>query len=327
MARPPAHLVVGPVELLVRRKGEAILDELRAEVGDVEVVDLRASELKDVGLPDLRTASLFGGFRAVVIREAEALPAPSAAGLLEVLQGPLPDAALVLLASGTKAIQKLAKRIDELGGKVEVAPPREWEERAWQQLVTDELRRHGRKGDRAAVEALLRHTGFDVGTIAEKVAQLAAIAPAGAITAEQVDEVVVGHGSRGSFAVADAVCDRDPAAAVRLLRGCVEAGDHPVVVLGALVHRLRSLAAVASGTPPRSVGLAVSPAQAGRLKRVRANFGPGELTEAFQQLAAADLEIKSGDLDAAFAVERAVVAIATRGATPVPAPDRPILRR
>lgn len=327
MARPSAYLVTGSEELLVRRTAERILDEVRAEVGEVEVVDLRASELKDEGLPDLRTASLFGGFRALVIREAEALPAPVAGALVEVLESPLAEAVVLLLASGTRSIQKLAKRVGDLGGRVEVAPPREWEERAWKQLVTDELARHGRKGDATAVAALLQHTGFDVSTIAEKVAQVAATAPAGKVTAEHVDEVVVGHGSRGSFAVADAMCDRDPGAAARLLRGCVEAGDHPVVVLGALVHRLRSLAAVASGVAPRSVGLSLSPAQAGRLKKVRANFGPGELTQAFQHLAAADLEIKSGDLDAAFAVERAVLAIATPGGSPVPAPDRPILRR
>jgi hypothetical protein len=45
---------------------------------------------------------------------------------------------------------------------------------------------------------------------------------------------------------------------------------------------------------------------------VRRNFGPGELTGAYAALAAADAEIKGGELPASLVIERAVVAVATR---------------
>jgi hypothetical protein len=82
--------------------------------------------------------------------------------------------------------------------------------------------------------------------------------------------------------------------------------------LGALAYRLRSIVAVAGGLDGKAVGLNISPGQARRLRAVRRNFGPGELTGAYAALAAADAEIKGGELPASLVIERAVVAVATR---------------
>jgi DNA polymerase III subunit delta len=309
------YLLTGPEELLLRRAADGLLEELRSEAGgDLDVTEVRASELKDGGFPDLRTGSLFGGARAVVVREAQELPAELSRSLAAELDGTPPDATVILLATGTQRILTLAKRVKAAGGRVDIAPPKDWEDRKWQLLVADELRRHGRSADDEAVAALLGHAGFDVGTVAEKVAQVAAAAPPGRITAEQVEAVVVGHGSRGSFAVADAMCQRRPGEALTLLRGVLEAGDDPVMVLGALTYRIRSLVAVAGRVAPKSIGLSLSPAMARRMEGVRRNFGPGELTAAYRTLAEADLEIKGGELPPAVAVERAVLKIATPAA-------------
>jgi DNA polymerase-3 subunit delta len=308
---PPVRLLVGPEELLLRRAADIVLDELR-DGDSLDLTDLRASELKDGELPDLRTGSLFGEPRAVLIREAQDLPTEAAASLLAELDGTPPDATVILLASGTARIQKLAAKVKALGGRTDVVPPKEWDAKGWSLLVVEEFRRHKRAADVPAVNAILTHAGLDVAAIVEKVAQVVATAPAGKIGAAHVEAVVVGHGSRGSFAVADAMCDRNPTQALELLSGVLESGDDPVMVLGALAYRLRSIVAVAGQLDPKSVGLNVSPGQARRLQAVRRNFGPGELTAAYSTLARADLEIKSGELPARFILERAVVAVATR---------------
>lgn len=308
---PPVRLLVGPEELLLRRAADVVLDELRGS-GTLDVTDVRAVELKDEALPDLRTGSLFGEPRAVLIRDAQELPAHVASALLAELDGTPPDATVILLASGTGKIQKLAAKIKSLGGRTDVGPPREWDAKAWSLLVVEELRRHRRTAEPGAVAALLAHAGLDVATIAEKVSQVAAAAPPGTITAEHVESLVVGHGSRGSFAVADAMCDRNPTQALELLSGVLESGDDPVMVLGALAYRLRSIVAVTGRLDPKAAGLNITPGQARRLQAVRRNFGPGELTDAYATLARADLEIKSGELPARFIIERAVVSIATR---------------
>jgi DNA polymerase-3 subunit delta len=307
----PMRLLVGPEELLLRRAADVVLEELRAG-GALDLVDVRANELPDDGLPDLRTGSLFGDPRAVLIRNAQELPAAISTALLAELEGPPPDATVVLLASGTAKITKLATKIKALGGRTDVLPPKEWDTKAWSLLVVDEFRRHNRAANPAAVNAILAHAGLDVAGIAEKVAQVAAGSPPGTVTGEQVDALVVGHGSRGSFAVADAMCERNPTQALELLSGVLDSGDDPVMVLGALAYRLRSLVAVAGRLEPKSVGLNITPGQARRLQGVRRNFGPGELTAAYAELAGADREIKGGQLPARFILERAVVRVATR---------------
>jgi DNA polymerase-3 subunit delta len=305
------YLFAGPEELLLRRAAERLLGELREEAGDLDVVDLRAAELADGGLPDLRTASLFGTPRAVLVRGAQELPAAMRAALLAELDGPPPETTVILLATATGPIQGLARRIKALGGRIDVLPPKEWESAAWKRLVADEFRIHKRAAEADAIEAILAHAGLDVATITEKVAQACATAPKGSITAAHVENVVVGHGSRGSFAVADAMCERDPTLALSLLRGVLSSGDHPVMVLGALAYRLRSIVAVAAKLDAKSVGLSISAGQARRLQRLRRNFGPGELTRAYRTLAAADVAIKSGELPGDLILEQAVLEIAT----------------
>lgn len=309
--RPPIYLLTGPEELLVRRAADRILGELRAESGDLDLTDLRASELGEDGLPDLRTGSLFGTPRAVLVREAQELSAAVSGALLAAVEGSPPEATVILLATGTGRIQKLARRVKALGGRVDVAPPPDWKTAEWERLINDEFRYRGRTADRTAVAAILERAGTDVAAIAEKVAQVAATAAAGTVTGEHVEAVVVGHGNRGSFAVADAMCDRRPGEALTLLRGVLESGDDPVMVLGALAYRLRSIVAVAGNLDNDATGLRLSQGQRRHLDRARRNFGPGELTRAYQTLAAADVEIKSGDLPPAFVLERAVVAVAT----------------
>src|SRR5680860_29098 len=157
MSRPPAYLFVGPEELLLRRAADRLLAELRDELGELELTELRASELPDGQLPDLRTGSLFGSPRVVVVREAEALPADTGKALARELEGSPPDATVVLLASATGRLQQLAKVIKAAGGRIDVVPPREWAIKEWQSLVAAEFRHHGRTADAgAAVVAELR---------------------------------------------------------------------------------------------------------------------------------------------------------------------------
>jgi DNA polymerase III subunit delta len=328
VTRPPAYLVTGPEHLLVRRTADRILAELAEEAGgDLDVTEVRGSDLGEENLPDLRTASLFAAPRAYVVRDAHLLPKVAARALQREVDDRTATATIVLLSSQTKAILALAKAVKEAGGRIDVAPPKEWEEKAWRRLVVDEFRLHQRVPDEEAVDAVLDAAGLSVNAIAEKVAQAATAGERGGpVTRAQVEQVVVGHGSRGGFAVADAMCERNPAEALRLLRGCLEAGDHPVMVLGALTYKMRQLIAVAAGVDGKAVGITVSRPQASRLQQLRNRFGPGELTAAMQHLAACDLEIKSGDLDPAFAVERAVLGIASTDRLPVPDPDRAILR-
>lgn len=328
MSRPSAYLFTGSEYLLVRRAADRLLAELTKDAGgELDVTEVHGSDLGEDNLPDLRTESLFAVPRAYVVRDAHLLPKVAARALQHEIERDTAAATIVLLSSGTKGIMGLAKVIKAGGGRVDTAPPKEWETDAWQRLVTDEFARHGRRATQDASDALLDASGFSINVIAEKVAQAAVGGdPAAEVTREQVEQVVVGHGSRGSFAVADAMCAREPTQALTLLRGCLDAGDHPVMILSALTYKMRQLIAVAAGIEGKEVGLSLSRPQRLRLQAVRSLFGPGELTVAMQHLAACDVEIKSGDMDPTLAIERAVLGVASAERLPVPRPDRAILR-
>lgn len=305
------YLFTGSEELLLRRAATRLLDELRAE-GPLEIVDVRAVELREHGVPDLRTGSLFGDRRAVLIRDAQELPADIAASLAAELDGQPLEAVVILLATGTGRIVTLARQIKAAGGRIDVAPPRDWEDRRWENLVREEFGQHNRRAAPEAVAAILSHAGLNVAQIAEKVSQVVAAAGNGTISEADVERAVVGHGSRGSFAVADAMCERQPAKALELLRGVLETGSDPIMVLGALVYRVRSILAVAGKVDPKEVGLRISGGQVRHLQAARRNFGPGELTRAMRTLADADVLLKSGDVPPELVIERAVVQVATR---------------
>lgn len=310
MAPPvPVHVLAGDDELLLQRALERLLAQLRADRPDTHVEQVDGSQL--AGLPELRTASLFGGTRAVVVRDADRLSGGALDEVLAYLEAPDTGSVLVLVAESTDRRQRLFKRAQATGARIEmVRAPRPWDQRAWEQLVETELRRLDRDPDPAAVAAILAHAGTDAATIASKCAQVAAATPpSGRISPAQVEAVVEGHGNRGAFPVADAVADRDPAAAILALRGALDGGEQPLAVLGAIAFRLRQLLQVRGGASPDEAG--VSPAHHRHLLRSARRFSPGELPWCHDRLCRADLDLKGSDLPGDLTLEIAVIELAT----------------
>lgn len=312
--RAPVYLITGDDELLLQRELERLLTEIRAVEPQLEVALVESGEVTE--LPELRTASLFGGMRCVVVRGAENLTGSLAAQVGAYLGAPVPSSTLVLVARGTGRIRSLAQRAATVGQRIEVTAPKAWATREWEALVESELQRLGRSADPPAIRALLDHAGTDAATLASKCNQVAAATPEGArVTARDVERVVEGHGNRGSFAVADAVAERAPADALVVLQGAMEAGEAPLAVLGAITFRLRQLLQVASGASAKDMG--ISPGQHRRLEALVRRFEPGELAWCQDRAARADLELKGSDLPSDLLLQLAVLELAT-GRTPAP---------
>ncbi|MGH3443226.1 MAG: hypothetical protein ACRDUY_14540, partial [Nitriliruptorales bacterium] len=113
----------------------------------------------------------------------------------------------------------------------------------------------------------------------------------------------------GGFALADAIAERDPAAALVALRGAVEAGQDPLALMGAITYRMRQLLQVRGGAGPEEAGM--SKGQHRHVERAAARFGPGELAWCHDRLARTDLELKSSPLPPDLVLEVAVVELAT----------------
>jgi DNA polymerase III subunit delta len=304
----PLILLVGDDDLLLQRELERQLTSLREQDPELEVDLHDVSEIDH--LPELRTASLFGGRTCVVLRGVEQLTGDLKAEVEAYAASPSDDAVLVLVALGAGKVQKLAKLAKERDARVDVKTPPDWEERSWQRLVGEEFRRLGRKADATAITAILAHAGQDPGTIASKVASVAgANAQVATITAEHVDATVEGHGRVSGFAIADAVAERDPAAALVALRGALASGEAPLALLGAVTFRFRQLLRVRSGAPPKEAG--VSPGQHRRLKTLAGAFNPGELAWCHDRLAQLDVDLKGSELPDELVLELGILQVAT----------------
>lgn len=299
-------LLKGDDDLLLQRALEDVLAELRADHGGLEVEIMEVGEAG--GLPELRTASLFGGRSCVVLRGAEGLTGDLREEVAAYLDDPSEQATLVVVANGTGRIRTIVRRAEEAGRVVEVRRPRDWDDDAWRRLVGRELARLDREGTTAALEAIREHAGHDAAAIASKVGQVAAATEEGAtVEVADVEAVVEGHGRVSGFAIADAVADRDPAATLVALRGALEAGEAPLALLGSVAYRFRQLVQVRGGVRPERM----SSGQFRRLQGIARGFHPGELAACVDRLARTDVELKGSDLPDELILELALLEVAT----------------
>lgn len=318
-------LYSGPSSIAISR---AVQDKV-ASLGpadEVMVTDVHGSEIKEGQFPDLRTQDLFGAPRCVIIRQADQMNAALGNVLnADISAGDL-AATLILTAQKALSSRKLTKTIKDLGGYIELAVPKEIDGNAWHQLVVDEFRRVGLQPDQDAIGAIIETAGYNLDIISQKVAQVKVGVSGPQVTGEDVTDLVVGHGSRGAFVLADHMVAGEVEAALKALRGCFEAGLEPLTILGALTFKVRQLVTVATGISQAEGGVYIPAAQRRQLMAVRSRFLPGEMTKMVSHLAACDLEIKSGDLGPHAALERCVMSIASSPLWPVPNPQREILR-
>jgi DNA polymerase III subunit delta len=304
----PVLLIAGDDDLLLQRELEQQLSDLRSQDPEL-VVDVRdVAELDQ--LPELRTTSLFGGRTCVVLRGVETLSGDLKAEVEAYVGAPSDEAVLVLVARGTGKIQRIAKAAKAAGERVDVKAPADWDDRGWDRLVGEEFRRLSRKADATAIAAIRTHAGNQPATIASQVASVCAAAPdAVTLTAEHVEAVVEGHGRASGFAVADAIAERSPSAALVALRGALDAGEAPLALLGAIAFRTRQLLLVRSGASPKEAGM--STGQHRRLQSLAATFNPGELAWCHERVATLDLELKGSDLPDDLLLEVGVIELAT----------------
>lgn len=300
-------LIAGDDDLLLHRHVERWVDQARSDDPDIDVNLYDVTEIDH--LPELRTTSLFGGRSCMILRGVEQVSGTLKQELEQYLQQPSADATLVLIARGVGKIQKIAKLAAEHGERMDVKKPADWDDRAWQTLIAAEFERLGRTTDVGALVAIKAHAGTDTAAIASQVASVDAVTPRSQpVTAADVEAVVEGQGRTSGFAVADAVAERDPAAALVALRGALAAGEAPLALLGALVFRSRQLLQVRAGASARDAGM--SPGQHRRAQVLARKFGPGELAWCHDRLAQLDLELKGSELDDDLMLEVAVIELA-----------------
>jgi DNA polymerase-3 subunit delta len=331
----PAYLVAGEEDALVDRAIGLITQRvLRESGGPGEDFSLTRLDAKTSCAADVeaaaRTASLFGGRRLVILRDAQALRADDQTRLAKYLSQPVTTATLVVVVRGAgpdsrdpkrakaaKAARALKKAIEKGGGAV-VECPRP-KARDLPRVAEQVLEESGLSADRDGLFALIDAIGEDLGALWQAVDKLALYKGGqGQITSQDVSAVVADTRTQSVFDFIDAVAEGSLSKALGGVRRMVRDGDSALAILAHLSRHFRNLARVqalsARGESADAIRseLGVHPFVIKKSLQQSRRFQQRELADRLALLAAADREFKGGGLADSLALERLVVALCQR---------------
>ena len=236
-----AYLVVGSDEL----KRETAVRRLRSRVpADLADFNLDEFDAKSVEDPEVLVSSLqtlpFGAdFRLVIVHGAEALAKPVSEALVSYLVDPNPQSVLCLEAEKLAKNTRLYKAVAKVGPKsvVDCSPLKRWELPPY---VVRLASRRGLAMGTDAAEELVNRCGESTVMLDNQIATLAElVGQTGQITLADVEANVAQTAEVSPWAFADAVCERDAAKAMALLR--LMKAPSLVFLHSVLVGRLREL--------------------------------------------------------------------------------------
>lgn len=310
-AVPALVLITGPEQVIADRALAGVLDECREADPQLEVVRLAAGTYEAGALGLQVSPSLFGGAKAVVVRDLDEAPDELLEDLLAYLPAPEQDVTVVVTHKSGQRGKKVLDALRQARARVIEAPAIKTD-RDKTDFVAHEFRRAGRKATPEAVRALVEAVGRDVSELASACQQLVADTT-GVVDEQLVARYHAGKVEATGFRVADAAVAGDPGEALRLLRHAIASGVDPVPIVAVLAQQLRQLVKVGAAGRGRSADIArdlgMAPWQVDKARRGLSGWGPEGLATSIQAVALADFEVKGGGRDPVYAVERAILAM------------------
>jgi DNA polymerase-3 subunit delta len=310
----PIVLVLGPEDLLVERAVAAVVAAARLAHPATEIIEMQGAGYESGSLGVHASPSLFAEPRAVILAGLEDANDTLVTDLLAYLDEPPDDVTLVLCHRGGARAKKAVDAAREAGAQM-IDCPAIKSDRDKTDFVTREFRAAKRQVSPEAVRALVEAVGSDLRELASACAQLVADTT-GRVSAESVLLYHSGKVEATGFRVADAAVGGRTGEALELLRHALGTGLDPVPIVAVLASSLRTLAKVAAaGRTGRSadVGktLGLAPWQVDKARRQLSGWHPDGLARSIMAVAEADAAVKGGGRDPEYAVERAVVTVAS----------------
>ena len=314
MAMSSILLIHGGESVLADR---ALLQALSVR-SDFEKTVLDGGDLEPGRYGEAVAPSLFAEKRVVVIRDLQDVVVEVQEEIESLFESLDPNLHLIFVHKGGVKGKGLLDKIKKL--KPEVITCELIKKAADKEaFVREEFARHGRKISSDAISALVDATGSDTRELAAACSQIAFDTNAGkaVIDEEDISKYYQGRVEATGFDVADATLAGDPRSALVALRHALETGTDPIMIVSALTSSIRTLAKV-SGAPRNanafqlagSLGLA--PWQIDKARRQLQKWSPALIAFSVQELSRADVAIKGAEADPLYALERSVVAIASK---------------
>ncbi len=306
-------LVLGEEELLVERAIAGAVRAARKLDPDVERRESSAAGLSPMEFADLVAPSLFAEPRVVILRQAHESSKEVASAVAEYAGNPVDGVMLVVQHSGAARNKALADGLRKAGATVmtcnKLTRPAERIE-----FVRHEIRSARGTTTPEAVAALVDAVGSDLRELAAAASQL--VADTGGL----VDESAVrryhhGKAETSGFTIADLAMVGDVPASLEALRWATGVGYPMVLVADALADGVRTVAKVHGARPGNSYSLASElgmPAwKIDKARTVSRQWAEVGLSQAMAVVASLNADVKGQAVDADYAVEKAILDLAT----------------
>ena len=314
MAMNSILLIHGGESVLADR---ALLQALSVR-SDFEKTVLDGADLEPGRYGEAVAPSLFAEKRVVVIRDLQDVVVEVQEEIETLFESLDPNLHLIFVHKGGVKGKGLLDKIKKLKPEIITCEPIK-KAADKEAFVREEFARHGRKISSDAISALVDATGSDTRELAAACSQISFDTNAGkaVIDEEDIAKYYQGRVEATGFDVADATLAGDPRSALIALRHALETGTDPIMIVSALTSSIRTLAKV-SGAPRNanafqlagSLGLA--PWQIDKARRQLQKWSPALIAFSVQELSRADVAIKGAEADPLYALERSVVAIASK---------------
>ena len=314
MAMSSILLIHGGESVLADR---ALLQALSVR-SDFEKTVLDGADLEPGRYGEAVAPSLFAEKRVVVIRDLQDVVVEVQEEIESLFESLDPNLHLIFVHKGGVKGKGLLDKIKKLKPEIITCEPIK-KAADKEAFVREEFARHGRKISSDAISALVDATGSDTRELAAACSQISFDTNAGkaVIDEEDIAKYYQGRVEATGFDVADATLAGDPRSALIALRHALETGTDPIMIVSALTSSIRTLAKV-SGAPRNanafqlagSLGLA--PWQIDKARRQLSKWSPALIAFSVQELSRADVAIKGAEADPLYALERSVVAIASK---------------
>ena len=311
-------LITGNAEFLADRTRSRAVKAVTSEHPECEVAESSASGLQPGELAGLTSPSLFSDVSALVLTELQDLPDTAQSELLAYAADPSPDIAVVLVHGGGNKGKGLLDKLRKTSSVSEVRLEQPKYERDYASWVFKEVRDLGARIDEEAATLLVASVGQDLRALGGAADQLVSNLDRGvAIDAPLVRQYFGGRADVRGYDIANAAIDGRISVALEQARWAETAKVAPVLITSAFAAGLRSLAKLSSAPPGlRDNDLAstvgVPPFRIRSMRQQLSWWEPASLARAIEAVAQADLDVKGGAADPAFAVERMVLQVAAQ---------------
>ncbi len=311
-------LITGNAEFLAERTRARAVAAVIEEHPECEMSEASASGLQPGELAGLTSASLFSDRTALVLTDLQELPDVAQTELLAYAAQTSPDIVVVLIHGGGNKAKGLLDKLRKLASVSEVKVEAPKYERDFARWVHTEFRELGARIDEEAATLLVAAVGQDLRALGGAAAQLIASVDRGSeINATVVRRYFGGRADVRGYEIADAAIDGRISVALEQARWAEAAKVAPVLITSAFASGLRSLAKLScapQGLRDNDVAARVGapPFKIRTMRQQLRAWEPDGLANALDAVAQADLDVKGGSADPAYAIERMVLAVAAQ---------------